>query len=68
MTQFLDDQTGRSRPGAALVWNFMKFRVIVSINVTGGGGISATLTGICLAELIAAGSRSHNQIRLNNGL
>ena len=43
----------------------MKSGVIVSMKVTGGWKwLLATIMGICPIELIAAGSRSHNQNRL----
>jgi len=38
---------------------------IVRIKVTGVRGFLAKIMGICLTELIAAGSRSHNPNRLN---
>ena len=44
----------------------MKSRAIVSIKVTDGWEwLLATTMGTCLSELIAAGSRSHNQNRLS---
>jgi hypothetical protein len=44
----------------------MKSMVIVRIKATGGWEwLLATIIGICLTELIAAESRSHNQNRLS---
>jgi len=44
----------------------MESRAIVIIKAAGGREwLLATIMGICLTELIAAGSRSHNQNRLN---
>jgi hypothetical protein len=44
----------------------MKSRVIVSIKAPGEWEwLLATIIGICLTELIAAESRSHNQNRLS---